>query len=116
MQTPGGYWEYDGSHKDDRIAATGMAILPFLAAGETHMTGKKYKQTVGKGLAYLVSQFKPNGQFGGSGMYSQAIATVAICEAAGMTQDDKLKKLARGAIDFIVKGQASNGSWGYTAG
>ena len=26
QQTPSGYWEYDGSHKDDKIAATGMAI------------------------------------------------------------------------------------------
>ena len=110
-----GYWEFDGSHKDDRIAATGMAILPFLAAGETHLTGTKYRSTVAKGLEYLKSQWKPSGQFGGSGMYAEAIATIAICEAAGMTQDDKLKRMARASTDFIVRAQAANGSWGYTS-
>ena len=30
--------------------------------------------------------------------------------------DDGLKKIARGAVDYIVKAQAGNGSWGYTAG
>jgi hypothetical protein len=115
QQTPSGFWEYDGSHKADRIAATGMAILPFLAAGETHLTGKKYRTTVYKGLEFLKKEIKANGQFGASGMYAQAIAAIAVCEAAGMTQDDKLKKVAKLATDFIVKAQAGNGSWGYTA-
>jgi hypothetical protein len=113
QQKSEGYWEFDGSHKDDRVAATGMCILPFLAAGETHMTGKKYRTTVRKGLEYLKSQLK-NGQFSTS-MYSQAIATMAMCEAAGMTQDDSMKNAARRAVDFIVKAQGANGSWGYSA-
>jgi hypothetical protein len=49
-------------------------------------------------------------------MYSQAIATIALCEAAGMAQDDKLKRAARAAVEFIVRAQAGNGSWGYTSG
>jgi hypothetical protein len=112
----GGYWEYDGSHKPDRIAATGMCLLPFLAAGETHMSGKRYKDHVLRGVNYLKAQIKANGQFGGAGMYSQAIATVALCEAAGMTRDSSLKAVAAKAVDFIIQAQAPNGSWGYTAG
>src|SRR5207302_4742000 len=34
QQKPDGGWTYDGSSKADRVAATGMALLPFLAAGE----------------------------------------------------------------------------------
>lgn len=116
MQTPSGHWEFDGSHKDSRIAATGMCVLPFLAAGETHMNGKRYKSNVKNALDYLVKQLKPTGQFGSAGMYEQAIATVAVCEAAGMTQDEKLKRAARVSVEFIVKAQAGNGSWGYSAG
>jgi hypothetical protein len=116
QQNSAGYWEYDGSHKPDRIAATGMCLLPFLAAGETHVSGKKYKDTVLRGINYLKAQIKPNGQFGGAGMYSQAIAAVAVCEAAGMTRDAALKKVATAATDFIIQAQAGDGSWGYTAG
>src|SRR5262245_40192841 len=32
QQKDDGHWEFDGSSKD-QIAATGMALLPFLAAG-----------------------------------------------------------------------------------
>jgi hypothetical protein len=116
QQNASGYWEFDGTAKSDRVAATGMCLLPFLAAGETHITGAKYKAHIARGLAYLRSQQRPTGQFAESGMYAQAIATIALCELAGMTQDDRVKKSARLAIDFIVKAQAGNGSWGYTAG
>jgi hypothetical protein len=115
QQDKDGFWEFDGSHKEDRIAATGMALLPFLAAGESPSTGEKYKETVSKGLDYLTSKINPTGQFGKAGMYSHAIATIALCEAAGITQDDKLKKTAKQAVEFIVKAQAGNGSWGYAA-
>jgi hypothetical protein len=111
-----GSWEFDGSHKGDKVAATGLCLLPFLAAGETHVTGKKYKKNVAGGLAYLKSQLGPSGQFKGAGMYTQAIGTVALCEAAGMTQDDAVKRQAKAAVDFIVRAQAGNGSWGYSAG
>jgi hypothetical protein len=49
-------------------------------------------------------------------MYTQAFATIALCEAVGLTQDPAIKKQATLAIDYIVKGQAADGSWGYTAG
>lgn len=113
-----GSWEFDGNAKADRIAATGICLLPFLAAGETHLSGKepKYRDTVRTGLYYLRKELKPNGQFGNSGMYSQPIATIALCEAAGMTQDKAILNDARRAVDFIIKAQGGNGSWGYTAG
>jgi len=44
------YREFDGSHKTDRVAATGMCLLPFLAAGETHKTGKKDRDHVWAGV------------------------------------------------------------------
>jgi hypothetical protein len=46
-------------------------------------------------------------------MYSQGIATLALCEAYGMTRDPALKKVAQAAIDFIQKAQGPRGSWGY---
>ena len=107
----------DGNAKADRIAATGMCLLPFLAAGETHISGKTYKDKVAKGLTWLKSQMKSNGQFGASGMYSQPIATIALCEAAGMTQDKAMQNVAKAAVNFVMVSQGGNGSLGgYTAG
>src|SRR5262249_15908381 len=53
QQKPDGSWQFDGSSIEDVIASTGMALLPFLAAGETHKRGK-YQMTVKKGLEFLV--------------------------------------------------------------
>ena len=47
-------------------------------------------------------------------MYAHAIATVALCEAAGMTKDPAIKAKATMAVGYIVSAQGRNGSWGYT--
>ena len=98
----------------DKIAATGMALLPFLAAGETHKYGKKYKKTVENGLNWLTNRVGGGGGFAGSNnMYAHAIATVALCEAAGMTRDPAVKAKAALAVNYILGAQGKNGSWGY---
>ncbi len=121
MQQQGGYWKYDaGLHRDDHAAATGMAILAFTGAGQSHKEGR-YKQTVQAGLDWLVknvelTQDQNNGHIRTtSNMYSQGIATLALCEAYGMTHDPALKKAAQAAIDYIQQAQGRLGSWGYIA-
>jgi len=121
MQQQDGNWVYDAGHTDDKAAATGMAVLAFLGAGQSHKDGR-YKQTVQAGLDWLVKnvdtgQGNNRGQFNTiSNMYSQGIATLALCEAYGMTQDPAIKKAAEAAVDYIQRGQGANGSWGYTFG
>ncbi len=121
MQKEDGHWVYDGGRAADTAPATGMAVLAFLGAGQSHKEGR-YKQTVQAGLDWLVKNLEPGqtpqaGHFKGApDMYGQGIATVALCEAYGMTQDPALKEAAQRAIDYIQKGQSPNGSWGYQAG
>ena len=102
-------------------ASTGLALLCFLGAGYTQHEGP-YQETVAKGLYYLVNKMLLT-SFGGdlrdqsvvsqkddgillvhkSGdMYSHAIATLALCEAYGMTKDKNLAGPAQEAINFIV--------------
>jgi hypothetical protein len=126
-QKPAGNWEFDGNaaHKNETAAATGMAVLAFLGAGQSHKEGR-YKQTVQAGLDWLVKNLETDagptaGKFKGSTMrngqiYGQGIAALALCEAYGMTQDPLLKYPAQAAIDYIQRIQAANGSWGYVAG
>lgn len=118
QQKQDGGWEYDGASKGERIAATGMALLPFLAAGETHKTGKKYMKTVAGGLAFLLRNCPLSGNNPGrmsGNMYAQAIGTMALCEAYGMTKDKSLLlSPAQAAINFIQAAQGPNGSWGYS--
>ena len=122
QQKADGSWVYDGTHKDEVIAATGMALLPFLAAGQTHKISKEpkdnvYREKVLAGINYLLRMQKPDGSFKGAGsMYAHAIGTIALCEAFGMTSDKVLlQKPLQAAINFIVAAQGPNGSWGYQA-
>src|SRR5262249_30868486 len=121
QQKADGSWVFEGTKKDEVIAATGLGLLPFLAAGETHKNGK-YAKTVRSALEFLIKNCPtagPNaGKFVGAGdMYAQAIGTLALCEAYGMTKDRGLLHAhAQAAINFIQRAQGSNGSWGYQAG
>ncbi len=84
-----------GNLPEARIGATGLALLPFLGAGQTHKSGK-YKSTVRSGLYFLVNRMKV-GKNGGSlsepggRMYSHGIASIVLCEALAMTRDKGLQ-------------------------
>lgn len=115
-QSKDGSWKSDGDHKDD-LAPTGLALLAFLGAGESHTGQGKYAATVRGGLASVLNHQREDGGFAGaSTMYTHAIATVALCEAYGLSADAKLEKPARKALDYIIDGQSDNGSWGYKVG
>ncbi|MDP1564102.1 MAG: terpene cyclase/mutase family protein [Pirellulaceae bacterium] len=104
---------------EGKFGATGLALLPFLGKGYTHMEGK-YQGTVRNGLAYLIRNIKLQGANGGSymdargNMYSHAICTICLCEAFGMTKDPKLREPAALALRFIVHAQDPiGGGWRY---
>jgi hypothetical protein len=96
-----------------------MGLLPFLAAGETHMSDCLYKKNIFKGLQYLVSNQQADGNLAGRGafslMYTHGLATIALCEAFGMTRDSRMGASAQRAIHFIETSQdPEGGGWRYT--
>jgi hypothetical protein len=127
-QLPDGSWNFDhragrcqgrcshhGTLSDCATGATAMALLPFLGAGQTHKEGE-YKANVAAGLAFLVRSMKPNGSLvqGGGSMYSHGLASIALCEAYGMTHDKQLQAPAQGSLSFIVYAQDPvGGGWRY---
>ncbi len=132
-QMPDGGWNFNhavhpecrgqcrnpGELAQARNAATGMALLPFLGAGQTHEKGK-YKEAVRKGLYFLVSRMKVSPQGGslfedGGRMYSHGICSIALCEAYAMTHDKRLYAPAQQALNFIAYAQDPvGGGWRYT--
>ena len=131
-QLPDGGWSFDhrgvpcqgqcgdpGSLATGRIAATGLALLSFLGAGQSHVEGD-YKQTVRFGLAFLIGSMKDLQGNGGSwsesgGMlYSHGIATITLCEAYAMTADKQLLESAQKGVQFIAYAQDPvGGGWRY---
>ncbi len=108
----------DGSLKENRVAATAMALLAFQGDGNTHLGGP-YKTVVAKGLKFLLkSQSRSDGFFARQSpyqekAYSHAQATIAICELYAMTKDSSLRASAEAAIDYALKAQSSEGGWRY---
>ena len=126
VQNEDGSWSlsrYDRSHIEGNqgdSAATSLALLPFLGAGQTHEHGI-YRNTVSRGLAWLVNNQKSNGDLrinfpGQAGMYAHGQATIVLCEALAITGDQQLRTPAQKAIDFITRGQHRKGGWRYQPG
>lgn len=114
----------DGSWgPNNRDAMTGLAILTFLANGET-TSSEQYGATVEKAIKYMVSLQEKNGNGlfskwtprsagGQANSYSHGISTYAISEAYGLTRIPSLKKVMEDAVEVIIKGQQAGGSWDY---
>ncbi|MBU1694284.1 MAG: terpene cyclase/mutase family protein [Verrucomicrobia bacterium] len=115
-QAPDGSWK--GRLDPDTVGYTGLAILTFLAHGET-TASEKYGATVEKGLRYLMGRQEENGSFmkkiDGSGpVYAQAIATYALSEAYGLTRIPALKPVMEKAVKVLIDGQQARGGWDYS--
>lgn len=150
-QYSGGYWSFDftaatcpyidapepcesqcdyvGSYADKRVAATGMALLPYLGAGfgPTHAD---YGEVVARGINYLISEIDSNGilitgqdSISKQG-YEHAIASIAVVEALGICRqtgfgDVDQAALYNAAISVVSRAvgcKGPNGGWGYVCG
>jgi len=135
VQHPDGWWDFqyvgeagNPGRMNNPIGGTAYALLPFLAAGQSHRQGS-YKRQVKAGLDYLMKigisapagydlrgvinkgdeDDEPNEAY-----YVHGAATLALCEAYGMTKDRRLKKAAEGALQFLLNSQdPRGGGWRY---
>jgi hypothetical protein len=107
-----------GTTRRNDVAATAFALLPFLGAGYTHKrsprgAGADYRQGIEAGLKYLLGTQGKDGAFGKE-VYGHCLATIAVCEAYGLTADRALKEPAQSALDYLVGAQdPSGGGWRY---
>lgn len=131
-QNPDGSWNLDhrfcpscrnrcrnpGDKPQAPFGATGLALLPFLGAGNTHQEGD-YKAVVERGIAFLLNNAKiedgrailtdPDGSY-----YSHALCAIALCEVFAMTKDPRLAEPAQMLIHETVFAQdPRGGGWRY---
>ncbi|MHC4472149.1 MAG: prenyltransferase/squalene oxidase repeat-containing protein [Planctomycetota bacterium] len=117
-QDPRGFWDADGFFRrcrteprckgdgaaDMDTAVTGLALLTFLGAGETHKHGQ-HKQTVKAALKHLMEIQGEYGSFANvldrRSLLCHSIATLAVCEAYHWTKSPLLKSSAQRAVDHL---------------
>ena len=112
-------------------ATTGLALLAFLGAGHTHLTGHntagdqatvadEYADVLRRGIDFLL---RAQGQradgslvgaaTGYAAMYCHGIATLALSEAYSLTGDPSLPTPLSRAVQFTLDAQHAQGGWRY---
>jgi hypothetical protein len=97
------------------VATTGLVILCYFAYGADRYPESKNGQALAKGLAWLVKQVDKNGDMRDGGrMYDQAIGTLALGEAAGITRLEEVYQPLARAVAFLCEMQhPKSGGWRY---
>ena len=98
---------------------TALGLLPFLAAGQTHVAPGKYQSTIAKAVEWYVRKQAKSGDLsagtaGPPAMYAHGLSAIALCEAFGMSRDPKVGTAAQRAIQFTLDAQNTQGGWRYT--
>ncbi len=108
-QDSGGSWKGDV----DPVAMTGLALLSYLAHGETPQS-EEFGPTVEKAIRYLieVQSKNPKGMFSAS-PYTHGICTYAISEAYALTKIMAVKDSMEKAVTFLIDGQQKEGGFHY---
>lgn len=104
-----------GAQADTGIS--GLALLAFLGAGETHLAGR-HRETVQHGLEFLLASQAANGSLAGNAelfasMYSHGIATLALSEAYALSGDERLLPALQRALRYTIDSQHVGGGWRY---
>jgi len=99
------------------VGVTGLALLAFLGDGHTARDGF-YRKVVRSGVRWLIEQQDPaTGLIGAPGpqgfMYCHAIATLALCEAYGLSEHAPYREPAQKALHYIAGARNPYGVWRY---
>lgn len=116
-QEPSGSWDAKkwGGNENFTVGVTGLALLALLGSEEIPFRSS-YKNSMDRAVKYLLHQQNPEGNFGSpcsGSMYNHGIATVALLEVYGLTEDTQVKKPVEQALNHIRSSQNSDGGWGY---
>jgi hypothetical protein len=112
------------------VGLTSLAVLAFLGAGFDHRSqaslvdsfrGERHRvgEVVKKGLEWLKSHQNQDGSFSADRpfLYNEALATMALSEAYGLSGTTYWRNPAQRGVEFLVRAQRPNpsgkGAWGW---
>ena len=116
---PGHHRHGVGAKSDHGV--TGLGLLAFLGAGNTHREGP-YSETVARGIRFLVDRQRADGSLAGdaeffAALYCHGMAAIALAECCAMTGDATLRQPLEKAVGYTLSMQSpSTGGWRYAAG
>jgi hypothetical protein len=84
----------------------GFAVMSMLAHGDDPNHGP-YAKTIKRGVEYLIKNQGENGYIGSS-MYNHGFSTLALAEAYGALQDDRIGPALKKAVELIISSQDKN--------
>jgi hypothetical protein len=111
----GGWADAMYGSRSKQPAVTGLAILALLAHGDDPNDGP-YAPTIKRGLDYLLKQQDAKTGYFGPSMYNHGFATLALAEAYGAVEDERLGPALEKAVALSLASQARNpeGAWRYS--
>jgi hypothetical protein len=116
-ETPRERWPDGLGDPAHDVGVTGLALCAFLGAGFTHRGAHPYARTVDRALRRLREVQDGEGCFGtrqtAKFVYGHAIASLAVVEAYGMTEDEALRAPAQRGLDFVAKSRNPYFAWRY---
>ncbi len=129
-QSPDGRWDSDGfdaqcthgrcggkGSRDYDVGLTGLALVAFTGHGDTHKTDGEFKETVEKGIKFLLREQKSNGYIGDEkmeeGMYNHSLGAYALADAYVLTRDPILKEPIEKAVAYLLAAQNPGKAWRY---
>lgn len=115
MRTHGHDREGAGARADTGVS--GLALLAFLGAGETHLAGQ-HREVVQHGLEFLLASQAASGSLADNAekfaaMYCHGMATLALSEAYALSGDERLLPGLKRALAYTIQSQHTGGGWRY---